>query len=61
MTRGLIFWVLMLIWFVFALVLNFGSASFGGYAHAGTIANSFLEFILFLLLGWQVYGPPVHG
>jgi hypothetical protein len=62
MTRGLIFWVLMLIWFVFALVLNFGGGSaLGGATHYGTVANSFLEFVLFLLLGWQVYGPPVHG
>ncbi len=61
MSRGLIFWVLMLIWFVFALFINFGSASLGGYAHVGTVANEFLLFILFVLLGWQVYGPPVHG
>jgi hypothetical protein len=60
MTRGLIFWVLMLIWFVFALFLNFGGAQLG-IGHYGGIANSFLEFVLFLLLGWQVYGPPVHG
>ena len=60
MTRGLIFWVLMLVWFCFALFINFGGA-LGGYAHAGTMANDFLLFILFLLLGWQVYGPPVHG
>lgn len=38
MQRGLIFWVLMLIWFVFALVLNFGGAAvLGGMAHAGTV------------------------
>ena len=61
MTRGLIFWVLMLIWFVFALVLNFSGPSLGIGGHYGTIANSLLEFVLFLLLGWQVYGPPVHG
>ena len=56
MTRGLIFWVLMLIWFVFSL------AVFGGYAgHYSPGASSLLEFVLFLLLGWQVYGPPVRG
>lgn len=61
MSRGLIFWVLMLIWLVFGMVLNFGGAQFGGYAHAGLVANQLLEFVLFALLGWQVYGPPVHG
>jgi hypothetical protein len=57
MSRGLIFWVLMLIWFVFAMVINLGVVRFVG---SGT-ANDVLLFILFLLLGWQVYGPPVHG
>lgn len=57
MTRGLIFWVLMLIWFVFSL------AVYGGVigAQYGLIGNRLLDFILFLLLGWQVYGPPVRG
>lgn len=56
MTRGLIFWILMLIWFVFAL------AVFGGYGGVyGVRASAFLEFILFLLLGWQVYGPPIRS
>lgn len=56
MTRQLIFWVLMLIWAVFSL------AVFGGYGGLyGHFAGTFLEFVLFLLLGWNVFGPPVHG
>lgn len=56
MSRGLIFWVLMLVWAVF------GVLTFGGYGgpyvlHGGRL----LEFVLFLLLGWQVYGPPVRA
>ena len=61
MSRGLIFWVLMLIWFVFALVLNFGGQGLGVAGHYGSIANSFLEFVLFALLGWQVYGPAIKA
>lgn len=61
MTRGLIFWVIMLVWFVFVLLNTFGGASLGGYAHGISVASSFLDFVLFLLLGWQVYGPPIHG
>lgn len=61
MTRGLIFWVLMLIWFVFGLVIAFSPGTLGGYAHIGSGANTLLLFILFVLLGWQVYGPPVRG
>jgi hypothetical protein len=26
-----------------------------------SISSSVLDFVLFLLLGWQCYGPPVHG
>jgi hypothetical protein len=56
MTRGLIFWILMLIWFVFML------AAFGGFVgRYGAEGNNLLLFILFLLLGWQVYGAPVRG
>jgi hypothetical protein len=61
MTRGLIFWVLMLIWFVFALVINLAPMALEGYGRGAGLADQFLFFILFLLLGWQVYGPPVRG
>jgi hypothetical protein len=56
MTRGLIFWVLMLIWFVFSLVWHLGML--GTY---GPIGGALLLFILFALLGWQVFGPPIRG
>ena len=55
MTLGLCFWILMLIWFVFGLVIHFGYA--GPYAALG---NSLLLFVLFLLLGWQTFGAPLH-
>jgi hypothetical protein len=56
MTRGLIFWVIMLIWAIFFL------AVFGGFAgRYGAEGGALLNFILFALLGWQVYGPPVRG
>lgn len=56
MTRGLIFWVLMLVWFVFSLM------SWGGIGGPYMMrAGGVLEFVLFLLLGWQVYGSPVKS
>ena len=61
MTRGLIFWILMLIWFVFGLLVNFAPGGLGGYAHIAAGADIVLFFILFALLGWQLFGPPVHG
>lgn len=60
MTRGLIFWVLMLIWLVFGLVV-FSGYAYGPSGHYFVGAGNLLQFILFLLLGWQVYGPPVRG
>lgn len=52
MTRGLIFWVLMLVWLVFGL------ATYGGFIHLAAI-GTLLQFVLFALLGWQVYGPAI--
>lgn len=56
MSIGLAFWILMLIWLVFGILVHFGYV--GGFAVAG---NAILLFILFLLLGWKVFGPPLHG
>jgi hypothetical protein len=55
MTLGLCYWILMLIWLVFGLLVHFGIA-----AAYGAVGNVVLLFILFLLLGWQVFGPPLH-
>lgn len=54
MTLSLAFWILMLIWFVWSLPLNTWSAS---APYAGPV----LLFCLFLLLGWRVFGAPLHG
>jgi hypothetical protein len=56
MSLALAYWILMLIWLVFALALHGGFI--GGY---GVIGNAVLLFVLFLLLGWKVFGPPLHG
>ncbi len=55
MSRGLLFWILMCLWAIFGIVTNGGF-----FVHAYTpVANVLLLFVLFLLLGWQVYGPPL--
>ena len=56
MTRGLIFWIILLVWAVFFLAVSFGYV--GPYGARG---SAIIDFILFVLLGWQVYGPPVKG
>lgn len=57
MSFGLVYWVLMLIWFVFGLLIHFEAGLVGAYGFLGNVA---LLFVLFLLLGWKVFGPPVH-
>ncbi len=57
MPLGLAYWILMLIWLVFGLVVHFG---YGTGAWGGTV-NTVLLFVLFLLLGWKVFGSPLHG
>jgi hypothetical protein len=56
MTLGLAFWVIMLVWAVFGLLTHFGVVA-GAYAVG---ANVLLLFVLFALLGWQTFGPPLH-
>lgn len=56
MALGLIFWVLMLVW------LAFTAWSYWPNPHPGPPwANNLLLFILFLLLGWGVFGAPIRG
>jgi len=56
MTLALCYWILMLIWLVWGILTHFGLVA--GPYNAGV--NVVLLFILFLLLGWQVFGAPLH-
>jgi hypothetical protein len=56
MALGLCFWVIMLIWFLFGLAVHFAVVA-GTYTFVG---NSLLLFVLFLILGWQVFGAPIR-
>lgn len=55
MTKGLAFWVIMIIWLIFAIVWHFGLV--GGFGPIGAMA---IVFVLFCLLGWQVFGAPIR-
>jgi hypothetical protein len=46
----------MLVWFVFGVLVHFGVVA-GAYA-VGT--STLLLFVLFLILGWQVFGQPIR-
>jgi hypothetical protein len=56
MSFGLIFWIIMLIWLLSELGPRFGFSG-GPYI---TYVSTILLFILFVLIGWKVFGPPVH-
>jgi hypothetical protein len=56
MTLGLAYWILMLIWLVWGIVWHSGYIA-SPIAPAG---NYLLLFLLFGLVGWQVFGPPLR-
>jgi hypothetical protein len=47
----------MLIWLVFGVMQYSGVV----YGHWGIAGNAVLLFVLFLLLGWKVFGPPLRA
>ena len=55
MTRGLAFWVLMLIWLIIGIAWHFGAL--GVY---GGLGFALIPFLLFALLGWQTFGAPLR-
>lgn len=56
MSKGLAFWILMLLWLALALWISWPAAG-GNWVFTG---HAVLLFVLFSLLGWQVFGPPVR-
>lgn len=58
MSRGLMYWIIVLIWVILSLA---NWAGFGGPGlHLAQVSDAVL-LILFILLGWNVFGPPVHS
>jgi hypothetical protein len=53
MTMGLLFWILMLFWLIFGTWWNWPNH----YAVGGNV----MLFVVLVLLGWHVFGAPVHG
>jgi hypothetical protein len=53
MTIGLLFWIIMIIGFLFGLYTNRTTLP----VWAG---NSLVQWVLFALLGWAVFGAAIH-
>jgi len=58
--KGLLFWVLMLVWLIFGLWSNW-QASGGTALGYGLLGGNILLFLLLGVLGWKVFGPPLQG
>lgn len=54
MPTGILFWVLMILWFFFGLYWHWPEVSGGKY---GIVGGNLLLFVLLGLLGWKVFGP----
>lgn len=52
MPLGLMYWILMLLWLIFGLWV-----SWPNYRASGL---NLMLFILLVLLGWKVFGPPIQ-
>lgn len=59
MTRGLLFWILVILWVIF----GFFGAELVSPRHVVYVGygTNLLMLVLFSLLGWSVYGPPIKG
>lgn len=55
MTIGLAFWIIMLVLLVFGIALHMGLVA-GAWAGA----NNLIEYVLFGLLGWGIFGAPLR-
>lgn len=55
LTLGLIFWILMLLWFIFGIATRMGQVP----EVYGLWGNTVFLFILFFLLGWRVFGVAI--
>ena len=55
MSFSLCFWILMLLWLVSGIGISWSLKDWK--QHAPYI----VLFLLLMLLGWKVFGPPIHG
>ena len=54
MPIGILFWMLMILWFLFGLYWNFPAS--GTQPQVGILGGHLLLFVVIFLLGWKVFG-----
>ena len=57
MSASLVYWIVMLIWLLLGLWSSWPLTSATSKPKAGNL----VLFLLLVLLGWKVFGPPIHG
>lgn len=55
-TLRLAFWIIMLILIVFSGLGVYGLQ----YTHYANIGSGFVVLVLFFIVGWQIFGPPIQ-
>jgi hypothetical protein len=58
MSIGLLFWIIMIIGFIFYGFVTWRPVPGNPYFNA---APNYIIWILLFLLGWGIFGPPIHG
>ncbi len=56
---GILFWVLMILWLLFGVWTSWPAPGSDRTAWGG-FGGTLLQFILFALLGWRIFGPPLQ-
>ncbi len=56
MSMRMLYWILILLWVLF---LGWHSYNNGWTLYVG--GGGIIQFILFVLLGWKVFGKPIEG
>lgn len=58
MPIGILFWVLMVLWFLFGLYWNSTEFKAGNF---GPLGGNLLLFVLLFLIGWKLFGFVIQG
>lgn len=61
MSKGLLFWIILILWLIFGLLFWWPAAAVGGGTGYAPLGIPVIVFVLFFLLGWKVFGPPIQG
>jgi len=57
MPAGLLFWIIMLIWILAGLWSDYTPGQPYPFKR---LPGNLMTFVLFLVIGWKVFGPPIQ-